>query len=294
MATSTDLARHKARLAEVARSLETQDDPDALAAAALFRYRTDTDAALALLDRSSGMRLSPPGLTWLHATICGAAKSCDPAPLQARFRAQDPDNGLGWFAEIHRAYAAGDAAALDAALARAAAMPAVNMHFTSVVGRLADAVVRAGAMPPAEALETVAGELSAIPGNVQLTAVARACDEKNLQRQARAGHCRAVARSMMAGDTAIAEMLGTAIAKRAWPAGSAESNAAVEARRVFHYRSARIGTLDAAMATDENAARDLIALFKATPREQDVMAARLEAKGIDPVPPAGWREPAPP
>ena len=289
-----ELEQYKALLAAAAAKLEAENQPDALAAAALFRYRTDVDAALALLDRASRLQLSPPGLTWLQATLCGAARDCDPAPLEARFRAQDPGNALGWFAEIHRAYAAGNGVALDAALARAAKRPAVNMYFAANIGRLAAAIDAAGALPPGEALTTVAGELSGAPALVQLTAAMRACDEKSLARPVRAEACRSLARSMMAGDTVIAEMLGTAIAKRAWPEGSPEWTDAVEARRIQSYRMKMAGALDEALERDAQAARDLIALARVLPREQDVLVARLEAQGIDPMPPAGWREPAPP
>jgi len=290
---AADLARHKARLAAAATTLEANGDPDALAAAALFRWRSDNEAALALLERASRAQLSPPGLTWLRATLCGAALACDPASLEARFRVQDPDNGLGWFADIHRAYAAGDAAGLEAALARAASLPAVDLHFTSMIGRLADAVDRAGALPPGEAVSTVAGELAAAPVLVQLAAAARACGTEGLQRPSRADACRALARSMMAGDTVLTEMLGVAIAKRAWPSDSTEWREASEARRIQRYRLARVGEFEPSLETDAIAARAVIALHKALPREQDVLVARLEARGIDPMPPPGWREPAP-
>lgn len=291
---AAELTRYKALLAGAAEKLETSLDPDALAAAALLRWRTDTDAALALLERASRTRLSPPGLTWLHATLCGAASACDPAPLEARFREQDPGNALGWLAEIHRAYATGNGAALEAALARAAALPVVNIHFTSNVGRLAGAVDRAGSLPPAEALATVAGELAATPALVQLTAVSRVCDEKALARSLRREQCRALARSMLAGDTVLGESLGVAIAKRAWPEDSVEWATAAEVRRVQRYRMKWLVGLDAELERDPRAARDVIALFKLLPREQEVLVARLEARGIDPMPPAGWREPAPP
>ncbi len=291
---AADLARYKALLAGAAAMLEAESDPDALAAAGLFRWRTDSEHALRLFERASRAQMSPPGITWLHAALCGATSACDPAPLEARFRAQDPGNVLGWFADIHRAYAAGDNRALEAALARAATLPVVNIHFTSNIGRLATAVDRARALTPGEALTSVTGELSGAPVLVQLTAVARACDEKSLQQPARARSCRALAQSMMAGDTVLAEMLGAAIAKRAWPTNSAEWDAAVEARRVHRYRVERLTPLERVLEGDEQAARDVIALFKVLSREQDVLVARLEAHAIDPVPPAGWRESAPP
>ncbi len=291
---AAELAKYKALLADAATRLAAETDPDALAAAALFTYRTDIDAALALLDRASRLQLSPPGLTWLQATFCGAARACDPAPLEARFRAQDPDNALGWFADVHRGYAASDPARVDAALARAAALPVANIHFTSTAARLAEAVVHAGVMPPGEALVAVIGEFATAPVLVQLTAVARACDESGVQRPARAQSCRGLARSMMSGDSVLTEGLGIAIARRAWPENSAEWKAAAESRRIIRYRMVRVSEFEAMPEQDEKQAGDIIALFKAHPREQDMLAARLEARGIDPMPPAGWREPASP
>ena len=85
-----------------------------------------------------------------------------------------------------------------------------------------------------------------------------------------------------------------AIAKRAWPEDSVEWATAAEARRVQRYRMKWLGDLDAELERDPVEARGVIALFKLLPREQDVLVARLEARDIDPMPPAGWREPAPP
>jgi hypothetical protein len=84
-------------------------------------------------------------------------------------------------------------------------------------------------------------------------------------------------------------MLGVSIAKRVWPQHSTEWNAALDARRVYDYRSQQLAKLGDWDYVTSSGVKRLVALLETLPREQDVMIARLRAHHIDPTPPAGWQ-----
>jgi hypothetical protein len=85
---------------------------------------------------------------------------------------------------------------------------------------------------------------------------------------------------MRGGDTYLTEMIGVAIAKRVWPENSAEWNAAVDARRVYDYRSKLFSALQG-----EKFAKEYLALCAQNRREQDVFLALLIKDGKNPNPP---------
>jgi hypothetical protein len=268
-------------------------NPDALAAAALFSQRDDSAAALALIERASAMRPGDPDLAWLQAAFCGDVKECDPAPLEARFRSLDPDNALGWIGAIDRAYEANDQVALESSLSQAATLPVVDTRYTTSVARYSVAAVLDGKLSLKDALLIVAGELAG-PALPRLVGVARSCGKEQLSMPARLEACRALARSMMEGDTVLVEMVGVAIAKRAWPEGSEEWKEAASARRIYTYRSRMLRDhVDDDLETEEDA-RAYLALLQSYPREQDLLAAQLAANAIEPMPPPDWKEPPPP
>jgi hypothetical protein len=83
----------------------------------------------------------------------------------------------------------------------------------------------------------------------------------------------------------VTEMVGVAIAKRVWPAGSGEWARASEARRIHEYRSALLVhssffTLDAARWADK-----YLELCANNRREQDVEVGELIDEGKNPEPP---------
>jgi hypothetical protein len=288
-----DIARHERMIADAASRLGSSNDAAALAAAALFKLRADPGAALALMERASLLEPDCAQLTWLQAAICNEVNGCDPAPIEARFRMKDPANGLGWIAAIDRAYKSGEDAALASGLAQAARLPVVNVRYTTSTARLAEAAVRYGGMALSDAILAVAGELVG-PGLPRLSGVSKACNTDRLGLAGRQEDCRAVARAMLAGDTVIVEMIGVAIAKRAWPANSPEWNAAARARTTYKYRSEMIYKHELEAVWNEESARRYLELLKSNAREQDVLVEQLIAAGIEPSPPDGWQEPVTP
>jgi hypothetical protein len=102
------------------------------------------------------------------------------------------------------------------------------------------------------------------------------------------GDCRAVALALERGDTYITEMVGVIIAKRVWPADSAEWKEAGDARRVYQYRSRLFQRIAFSSLKDEVSASRYLALCAQNRREQDVQRAALIDGGTNPDPPPDW------
>jgi len=275
--------QHEEMVAKAAITLGASDDPDALAVAALLNASAASALALEQIERATDALPDDPDLAWIQAAICAEVKGCDPVRFEARFRSLDPDNAFGWIAAIDRAHAAADEVGLATSLAQAATLPVVNARYTTSIARFTDVVINAGQIPLDDAFSAV---ISAFIGVMpRLSGVIRACDTDALRAPARLAACRAIARSLMSSDTAIHEMVGIAIAVRAWPADSDERKLAHEAQRVYAYRS---GVLSCRQ--DDEDAQRLLPLMAEYPREQDLLAAQLIAHGIDPTPPGDWED----
>jgi hypothetical protein len=80
-------------------------------------------------------------------------------------------------------------------------------------------------------------------------------------------------------------MMGVAIAKRVWPQGSAEWQAAAERRRVYDYRADLWRPFDAAPWPSARTEKYL-RLCLDNRREQDVLRAQLTDLGKEADPPA--------
>jgi hypothetical protein len=110
------------------------------------------------------------------------------------------------------------------------------------------------------------------------------CKGDRLQRDDIREVCRGVANALENGDTVITEMMGVALAKRVWPEGSEEWNAAVERRRVYEYRADVWRPLEP-VTWSRVLAQRYIALCLQYPREQEVMRGQLMDAGKGPNPP---------
>lgn len=278
------MLRQQQRAAE---ALRNRSDADSLAAAALFTYRRSPADALALIKRATSIDTRKPELTWLQLQICRKTDGCDSGPIEARLRQLDPENGLGWFGALDRAYEGADDVALEQALADVGRSKRVDSYFSTLGAHLSEATADANALSLPEAIISVFGEISvvALPG---YTAAAKGCGAERLQRPSIREACRSLSESLMAGDTHLGEMIGVAIAKRAWPADSPQWQAASEARRVYKYRTRALRDTDWADDWDEAVSVEYLDLVAQHYREQDVLIAQLIARGIDPKPPAAW------
>ncbi|MBX3704468.1 MAG: hypothetical protein KF822_11905 [Steroidobacteraceae bacterium] len=287
-----DSRQYEALLRQSARSLQAHQDADSLAAAALFSVRGDPGAAAELMTRAGSAGPGRPELTILHAWICARAPECDMRPIEARLRAQEPENGISWLGAVRRAEATADDAELDKALAALAGATQARSYWTRLVVRLGEAARRAAVPAGPDAQAAVAGEL-AVVGLPDISVVSRGCASDRLTRDGVRESCRRIAATMLTGDTVLVEMIGAAIAMRVWPEGAAEHEAAREARRVYRYRSEVLSRALQAEGDEESIAREFAELAGLHEREQDLLVAQLERRGIDPMPADDWRDERP-
>jgi hypothetical protein len=266
-----------------AEALAQKPDADALAAAGIFRLHKNGKSALALLARATAAAPERPDLTWLQARACEAVPLCDPAPVEARLRKLDPDNGAGWMGELGRAGLSRDESAERSALIAIGRSGRVDIYWTMLVARLSEAAARTEKISLPSAIDVIAGQLSgfAIP---PYAAVSGACKDDRLTHAEVVETCRAVAAALRHGDTYITEMMGATIAKRVWPGDSQEWREADQVKRVYdhHYK---ITSRPEYEIEDDAAAERYIVLLAQHRREQDAVRARIVARGENPEPP---------
>jgi hypothetical protein len=288
-----DLAVYQQDLLRAARNLRKRNDADSIAAAALFSVRSDPANALRLIGQARSVVPGRPELTLLHVQICTRSVGCDPKPLESEMRKQDPQNGVGWSGDISRAYEGKNEEALDAAIGAAGRARQFNSYFMTLAARLSEATAKSKSMPLNDAIIAVSGELAGF-GLPNYPSISRGCAAERMKRPGLLEFCRQLAAALMAGDTLIAEGIGVAIAKRAWPIDSPQWQAATEVRRVSNYRSTTLSNLESTGNWDEANAANYLRLIKAHPREQEALTAQLVAQDVDPTPPDGWGEPEKP
>jgi hypothetical protein len=266
--------------------LQRDQDADSLAAAAIIRgsymFGNDPDSALSLMARATAVAPDRADLAWLRATMCQHSPTCDVRPLDARLRALDPVNGAGWMGELARAWTAKDDAGTNEALRAIAQTERVDIYYTTLEAKLIPKVAEAGSIPLEDASVAVVGALAdvAIP---MYASAGNACKGERITQADVLGLCQGVARALANGDAVTTEMVGLAIAKRVWPEDSPQWKAAMDARRVYEYRSKLLLEVDSTSGT-WSMSRTL-ALCSQYRRQQDVFKAELIDAGKDPDPP---------
>ena len=105
--------------------------------------------------------------------------------------------------------------------------------------------------------------------------------------------CKAIAGSLLQGDTVIAQVAGANLTEKLWPAGSREALAAQDTRRLLMYQISTNGKQAEQRLSDEAAVTRYLDKLARYRREQDVIVAEIVEAGGKPTPPAGWT-PVPP
>ena len=270
----------------VAATLAGRSDADSLAAAALMRASKQHDTALQLIAKATAAAPARADLAWLHVQICAMAPGCDPEPLDARLRSIDPANSVGWLGPLARASVAGDEVRVDEALAGIGRSERTQVYWTVLQSRLIPAVRDTPAMDPSDALWSVLGPLASIPFP-PMKGVLGACKEDRLGREGRRASCREVARVLQRSDTYLMEMIGVAVAKRAWPADSAEAQAALEARRAYEYQT---DVLAARRSRERIDPAVYLRQVSENSTEQAMDRAEILAANLRPDPPVDWKK----
>ena len=296
------------------RRLLRNGTPDALAAAALLVPVADlrivhgqlappADAAQRLqwLARAVAMAPERPDLLLLEISQCSAwhqVLPCDRAALTARLRALDPDNGAGWLGALADAAQHNDSAGIDAALAAIGRTQHVDTYYTRLTAHLTVALHAIGGESAMDALSWVDGQLAsdALDGAVALGTV---CNAQAGLTARRAQRCRAASLAFEHGDTLLVSIMGSEMAQRLWPAGSAPQRQATATLRRLRYMEAQSQQL---MSPPDNRLRALLDWMDGRyavrimqwdaqyAREQDVLRAQLVHAGLRPDPPPGWTD----
>jgi hypothetical protein len=284
-------ARSERHVKRAVTMLEQKTDADSLAAAAVLSMFTPPpphwDRALALLVRAVTAAPERADLVWLNIQVCREVPACDPEPEVERLRVLDPSNGAAWLNAVARAHAADDAAAKIAVLSELARAERVDIYWTTLIVHLTRAVAATHQVSLPEAMVNVIGglaaeEIPAYSATVSLCKGDRLNDDKALQ------DCRRAALAFEQGDTFITEMIGLAIARRAWPVDSPQWKAAAEETRVARYRMQTIGQPEVKSGMGARWTQQYLSLCEQNRREQDVALAQIVKAGESPDPPPGW------
>jgi hypothetical protein len=275
-------------LSNAATTLAARTDADSLAAAALFTQVSDAARAEQLAARASAAEPKRPDLLWLHTQLCYDVQACDRVAIDAKLHALDPDNGAVF---IHRLQDLKGGKAGDQVLAAAAATKKVDFYWTRLIAHLAPAVISTRALPPSQSVVAVIGAASAIV-IPPLKGAGVPCRDWVPNEEQRAA-CKAIARSLLQGDTVLAQVAGTNLTERLWPADSREALAAQETRRTLMYQIFTNGAQGPQRLIADGGVDRYLDKLGRYRREQDVIVAELIEAGSKPTPPAGWT-PVPP
>jgi hypothetical protein len=266
-------------------------DADSLAAAALLgRWpKADPTERLILISRAVAAAPDRPDLIWLNIGACIQVESCDPTPLATQLRGADPANGAAEWVSISRAGKTNDAPAVRKYLAAIATSTRFDTYWNATIVHATNAVLRTKTMDLRTAFTATIGAEAAV-AIPPYQSIVNACKGESLNNPDVVATCREVASVMRRGDTYIAEMVGLAIAKRAWPEGSAEYLEATGARRVAHYRMDMVGKIGLHHIWNSHYTATRLQLMTENKTEQEVNMAEIINARVSPNPPAGWTD----
>jgi len=283
---TTGGSEYTKQLARTQRALVAAGDPDSLAAAATVGWTPKEGSAQRLKWMARAADLAPDryDLVWLHLQLCKRYKSCDAKPIVAKLRALDASNAASWMDPLEQQTQTRDDAEADALVKAMAESVRFDIHWNSIVLHLTNALRRARTMNTVTALVGAIGSASAI-ATPDYWRVSNACKGEALKRSDRLLNCRRLAAVMRDGDAYATEMTGIAIEERVWPAGSAEIQDAIRARRVARHQMAM--AVEAASTTEwnEQFAEKYLQWVSTEKTEQAVSLAEIANAGLNASPP---------
>lgn len=273
-------------------ALVAAGDADSLAAAALTaRALADTashpDRGLELAEHALAMAPGRADLAFLQMQLCEAAGACDVRAAEAHQRSMDPANGISWLFALRRAGRSRDEAGVHAALVGLATAQRIDRHWMTLASRMTVAMTGKGGLSAATALSSLIDEEAALP--MPLLSVTDACGDGALQKAQLLQQCRAGATALQHADTIAIAMYGNRLAVRLWPAGSARANEVAAAGRGLAYQM-DVMRRNPDQLESPRAQQLLTSLYPRYPTEQDMIRALYIALGLQPDPPAHWRE----
>jgi hypothetical protein len=294
---ATDGARQQAAYDRKTRRTEqlliAAADSDSLAAAAMFSIGPTVNPVERLTLIASAVSKAPdrPDLVWLNIRLCVQVDSCNPEPLEAQLRALDPENGAAWFDPIGWAGSRNDAVEVRKDLSAIATSRRFDIYWNATIVHITNAILKVHTMDLPTALISTIGIASGTSIPAYQT-ILNACKGDPLQDPDVLSICRQVSTVMRGGDTYLTEMVGIAIAKRAWAEGSPTYVDAINARRVAHYRMDADAKLSLHRFIFSQYAAKRLQLMMEKKSEQEVILAEILNAGRNPNPPSdysgGW------
>jgi hypothetical protein len=270
------------REARAEAALIVAGDADSLQAAALVGDG-EPAARLRLIQRAAFAAPARPDIAWWQLQLCVRVQSCDPQPIEAHLQALDPGNGAAWSGTLERSWKSGDTAALHVVLVAVSNSERFGIYWNASIVHTANALIRTGAMEPKNAFVRAIGAAAATW--VPYKAITDLCQGRSLEQPEVLATCRRLAAVLRRGDIYLTEMIGLAVARRVWPEGGAEYQAAAEARRVAQYRTDTENRLTTRKLLDNMWVQSHLALMAAHDTEQEVVLAELTSAGLNPDPP---------
>lgn len=266
-------------------------DADSLEAAAMLSIWPGIDPVqrLTLISRAVAEAPGRPDLVWLNVRLCTEVDGCNSEPLEAQLHAVDPDNGAAWVDSIGRPAGRNDEATVRENLAIIASSKRFDTYWNTTVVHVTRALLRTKTMDLRTAFTTATGVAAAIVFP-PYQPIMNACKGEFLKDPDGLANCRRVASVMRRGDSYLTELVGLAIAKRAWPEGSAEFMEAVDAGRVAHYRMHMEGQVSLKQLWRPRYTARRLQLMTEYRTEQEVVSAEISSAKLNPNPPSGWTE----
>ena len=282
---------YERKIQRTVRILIAAGDADSLATAAMLSFGPKFDPAqrMRLIARAVEEAPDRPDLVWLNVRLCTQVDGCNPEPLETQLQALVPENGAAWFDSIGRAEKRNDVAAVRVAMVAIATSTHFDTYWNATIVHVANAILKTHTMNLPTALVTTFGVASAMAIPAYQTIV-NACKGEPLQDRDVLRTCRQVSSVMRSGDTYLTEMVGVAIAKRAWPEGSAEYLDAVSAKRVAHYRMDTDGKIGLHHFWSSRYAATRLQLMVENRTEQGVNLAEIMNAKLNPNPPSDWTD----
>jgi len=266
-------------------------DADSLAAAAILSIGPTVNPVqrLTLIARAVSKAPDRPDLVWLNVRLCTQVDSCNPEPPEAQLRVLDPDNGAAWFDSIGRAGSRNDVVAVRKNLSAIATSRRFDTYWNITIVHITNAILKTHTMDLPTALAATFGMVSATAVPPYQTIV-NACKGDPLKDPDVLNTCRKISTVMRGGDTYLTEMVGIAIAKRAWPEGSPTYVDAISARRVGHYRMDADGKLSLHRFLSSEYAAKRLQLMTEKKTEQEVTLAEILNAKWSPNPPSDYTD----
>jgi hypothetical protein len=266
-------------------------DADSLAAAAMLSIGPTVSPVqrLTLIARAVLKAPDRPDLVWLNIRLCTQVDTCNPEPLEAQLRALDPDNGAAWFDSIGRSGTRHDVVAVRKDLSAIATSSRFDTYWNATIVHITNAILKTHTMDLPTALVATIGMASAMTIPPYQTIV-NACKGDPLKDPDVLSTCRQVSTDMRGGDTYLTEMVGIAIAMRAWPEGSPTYVDAFSARRVAHYRMDADGKLSPHRFLSSEYAAKRLQLMMEKKTEQEVNLAEILNARWSPNPPSDYAD----